>query len=1325
MKKENLQEKNINKLATPLLANKTNFIKSESLRTLNDLVGSQLKGINSSIKNRSVRKNKTQNLLNDPKYVKFMNLKGHRSKNEQSQIQIWNPSTVLSSLNTSRIGGGTGGETMSRQIIKRNFKFRLGKKLVKGLSLNRFNPSATTKSNNSSIYISAGLTSTSSLNAGTSRAKGKVSLINKTNLLPYLVNSEILKKGDNQNPYFSNSLYQTEKALPLFNNSSNRRKLNLIKSEGKFWASNWIRKIKIKSIGENYQMDESDRFLFSIIKERRFNLSKKFAGLGEGELFRRRRLPGLSFINDNLLNNQFIKYKFQHSASPYGTGGEISSNSLRVSEKVLNQIKEMNHNPEEIMKDYFKSYNLGTEPNQILNYKAKGVGVGTISASHIDFESFNKLLKSFFKTLSSIISLPIIESLPDKLNIRLFYYLKGNRKENRKLRKYKSFVKNSGRLFKDIMLRALISSKVGKESLALFLSNWKKLNNESADSDVSKAVGPMLVRNSKSDVTLTLTQEQSNDKFNMVSGSRSSLGVSGQKVTIIEPNLITPALNPSQSSPMLGDTALIAMERIIENLNSDSKFNLIQQNILGSNNDNLDFVQDRSYSLINDNIRLEKELIKPEQLTSTTTKEEFEKNTIQYSKNLEVLRKSEYIRDPALELLEGLSLEFIKVKIASPMPLILNKIFNNGADNDPLREEANLIRLITQDENTQVYKRRPVDLDLVKNTYTDICKLLVNLRTSNNPAHVPSNKIEEDLLRKEILGLKPSFGDLLGLGLNLDDTVKYNPHASDNSPVAIVKGFENIKFKNLSEFILRNYLVLYLYPLLLKFSLNKYKETKAQAPKANGKLKSEENSQNLLSEAAQSRKLEEVSNLGSTVTLTLKTKGIGIGAGEQTTLIKKPGTLNLNLFKLNSSNKDLNSLEVEISSLMKEKKKEILNLPMFNDLGLTPGYKKYLTYLVYSLYALYRSYLKTKIIRGYLSRLVKNYNKVNLVKANLAHLSNKKLKLISHNLTDAYSLDLNLNKNLLDESLKGEKAKLNIRRLPLHKAKEKAKYLSSLEIVGLDSNLFNTLTLLKDTPYEPIALETMKTISFIFDDETPIKDSPKKIRLRKDINYKEYLSKLDRLDQKLLKNYCQDLEAPLLNINNISNNGTTNNIEGQTVNNLIPVSAQSSIAYLGAGNDTLVKFNLEKIKIFIRYLEKLFNKSIQLDLTRIHYPYHESSILSQVLGQSSKSRFSKFYSMMKTLEFTASVTQPGVKLYSDRSKIKTLPSLLSGFKVKLAGRLLGDGMRPRFTVRQYQVGTLSRAKIGHKNTSRFTFKNKRGAYSLTVTMGHIFENIKS
>jgi hypothetical protein len=65
-------------------------------------------------------------------------------------------------------------------------------------------------------------------------------------------------------------------------------------------------------------------------------------------------------------------------------------------------------------------------------------------------------------------------------------------------------------------------------------------------------------------------------------------------------------------------------------------------------------------------------------------------------------------------------------------------------------------------------------------------------------------------------------------------------------------------------------------------------------------------------------------------------------------------------------------------------------------------------------------------------------------------------------------------------------------------------------------------------------------------------------------------------------------------------------------------------------------------------------------------------------------------------------------------------SYLSGMNIKLAGRLMTQSIRPRFTVQSLQEGSLARVKVHYIEKSRFTGKNKRGAFSFTVTISHVF-----
>jgi hypothetical protein len=153
---------------------------------------------------------------------------------------------------------------------------------------------------------------------------------------------------------------------------------------------------------------------------------------------------------------------------------------------------------------------------------------------------------------------------------------------------------------------------------------------------------------------------------------------------------------------------------------------------------------------------------------------------------------------------------------------------------------------------------------------------------------------------------------------------------------------------------------------------------------------------------------------------------------------------------------------------------------------------------------------------------------------------------------------------------------------------------------------------------------------------------------------------------------------------------------------------------------TIVSLNLYKFKFLIFFLEKVFNKPIELNLIRLKYPYHESNILAQVLALSSKKY--KFFLIMKKLLYTANIKHPGKEAGINNDTFKDIPSYLSGIKVKLAGRILTERLVPRQTVKNFQVGSLSRGKVDFKTTSRITLKNKRGSYSFTVTTSHILDN---
>jgi ribosomal VAR1-like protein len=146
----------------------------------------------------------------------------------------------------------------------------------------------------------------------------------------------------------------------------------------------------------------------------------------------------------------------------------------------------------------------------------------------------------------------------------------------------------------------------------------------------------------------------------------------------------------------------------------------------------------------------------------------------------------------------------------------------------------------------------------------------------------------------------------------------------------------------------------------------------------------------------------------------------------------------------------------------------------------------------------------------------------------------------------------------------------------------------------------------------------------------------------------------------------------------------------------------------------LLNINNEKLQSLCLNLNKIYKKPVELELDRLHYPYYDSNILSNMIGLISN--IVKLRFIIKKLFTLAKIKK--TNNFSNKSSI--IPSYLSGFKIRVAGRLLTQRVIPRLTVKTMQRGTLARGKAKFVDSARFTNKNKRGSFSITVTMGHIF-----
>jgi hypothetical protein len=139
-----------------------------------------------------------------------------------------------------------------------------------------------------------------------------------------------------------------------------------------------------------------------------------------------------------------------------------------------------------------------------------------------------------------------------------------------------------------------------------------------------------------------------------------------------------------------------------------------------------------------------------------------------------------------------------------------------------------------------------------------------------------------------------------------------------------------------------------------------------------------------------------------------------------------------------------------------------------------------------------------------------------------------------------------------------------------------------------------------------------------------------------------------------------------------------------------------------------------KLRIISLILRRLFNKTVELEIIRLHYPFYETNIFVNLLIKTIKKIkirriLSKFFNKAIIFDPNKSINK----------KINKIPSFISGIKIRIAGRLLTQRIVPRKTVKTISKGSLSRGKGIYLEKGCIINKNKRGAFNVTVTIGHI------
>ena len=86
--------------------------------------------------------------------------------------------------------------------------------------------------------------------------------------------------------------------------------------------------------------------------------------------------------------------------------------------------------------------------------------------------------------------------------------------------------------------------------------------------------------------------------------------------------------------------------------------------------------------------------------------------------------------------------------------------------------------------------------------------------------------------------------------------------------------------------------------------------------------------------------------------------------------------------------------------------------------------------------------------------------------------------------------------------------------------------------------------------------------------------------------------------------------------------------------------------------------------------------------------------------------------------FGGSIIKSLIKFKTHKNNdISIIQAFLTGLSIKVAGRIMTQNMRTRYTVNFRRRGVTANGKINYLNFARLTNKNKRGSYSITISAG--------
>jgi hypothetical protein len=125
------------------------------------------------------------------------------------------------------------------------------------------------------------------------------------------------------------------------------------------------------------------------------------------------------------------------------------------------------------------------------------------------------------------------------------------------------------------------------------------------------------------------------------------------------------------------------------------------------------------------------------------------------------------------------------------------------------------------------------------------------------------------------------------------------------------------------------------------------------------------------------------------------------------------------------------------------------------------------------------------------------------------------------------------------------------------------------------------------------------------------------------------------------------------------------------------------------------EFSRSRLTFLVLLLSKILKTNVQLEIVRLKYVYHDSNILAQFLGiNSHKSTYSQFKNLLwkrvsthaiKTELLDIQINNQHLLHQDDMSPV----TKLTGFKIKISGRLSRQRVVPKKTVKTTYKGAIS------------------------------------